>query len=393
MSLNLLEIAKSHLTTSVIGKLGGLLGESESTTKSAVNSAVPSLLAGFMKKASTSEGADELDGMLGGYDGSLLDNIGGSLDAAGDDVAGFAKGGEGILGSVLGGGLGNVTNVISKAAGIGNGSAKSLLGILAPIIMSILGREKRNSGLDASGIAGLLSGQKSHLAGQLPDGIGDSLGLGNLSGGAADRVGDTAGAVAGGAGRAVGAAGDAVGGAGRAVGGAVSGGVDAAGNAAAKGGSILGKLIPLVLIGLLCFFGWKFLKRGGNAVKDGVAGIEMPKLDMPELPKIDLPGGGDFGGQLNDLVGKTGSTLTGITDEASATAAVPKIEGLTEGFGGLAGHLDKLPAAARGPVVGMIGKLSGTVGEQTSRIEAIPGVGGIVKPALDGLVGKLSMFK
>jgi len=410
MSLNLLEIAKGHLNSAVVGKIGGLLGESESATQSAVNGAVPSLLAGLMNKTSSADGAKEVFGMLDDHDGSILGNLDGYL-GGGQDAAGLASGSQGMLGSILGGGgLGKVTDIIAKTAGISGGSAGSLLGILAPIVMGILSKQKAASGLDAGGLASLLSSQKSHLSAALPAGMGDSLGLGNILGGAAgsvgsvgDAVGDAAGAVGGAVSGAAGTIGNAAGNAADAVGnvaGAVGDGVGnvagAAGDAAKAGGGLLGKLLPLIIIGaLLLFLLPKLLKKGGEmelpSTPDiSMPGIEMPKLELPGMPEI--PGVGNFGDKLTGALGGASETLSGITDVESAKAAVPQIEGLTGDIGGLAGHLDKIPGPARGKVIEIVGGLLPQLTGQVDRIKAIPGVGGVVGPAIDGLMSKLSLF-
>jgi hypothetical protein len=49
------------------------------------------------------------------------------------------------------------------------------MGLLTPVIMSVLGREQRATGLDANGLARMLSGQKDEIADALPAGLGALL--------------------------------------------------------------------------------------------------------------------------------------------------------------------------------------------------------------------------
>ena len=48
---------------------------------------------------------------------------------------------------------------------------RTLLGLLTPIIMGILGREQRASGLDTNGPARMLTGQKEEIPGAMPAGL------------------------------------------------------------------------------------------------------------------------------------------------------------------------------------------------------------------------------
>jgi hypothetical protein len=74
-----------------------------------------------------------------------------------------------VLTQLLGGQtLGSLTGAIAKFAGIGEGASKSLVGLVGPIVLGQLGREKANGNLDASGLAALLDGQKKTIAAALP---------------------------------------------------------------------------------------------------------------------------------------------------------------------------------------------------------------------------------
>lgn len=167
--MDLLGLVKEQLTTSVIEKISGLLGESQSTTSSALGSAMPALLGGLMQKASTTQGATGILDLIktGGNEGNILENI------FGDKV-------------------GAVANVVSKASGMKQESSSSLLSMAAPILMGVIGKQVGTSGMGLSGLTSLLMGQKDAVKAALPAGMGsildiNSLGdfLGNAKGGAA----------------------------------------------------------------------------------------------------------------------------------------------------------------------------------------------------------------
>jgi hypothetical protein len=58
---------------------------------------------------------------------------------------------------------------LSQSSGISLASAGKLLAILAPIVMGVLGRAKRDQGLDSGGLAGLLGREREVHAERSPD--------------------------------------------------------------------------------------------------------------------------------------------------------------------------------------------------------------------------------
>ena len=60
--------------------------------------------------------------------------------------------GTSTLTSLLGGTTTSaLTNAIGQYAGIGDAGSKSLMGLLGPVVMGVLGQQQRASGLDANG--------------------------------------------------------------------------------------------------------------------------------------------------------------------------------------------------------------------------------------------------
>ena len=64
----------------------------------------------------------------------------------------------GILSHVLGNRQGQVENAIGKTSGLNASQISQILAIVAPIVMGYLGKEKKEQGLDASGLSSLLGG-------------------------------------------------------------------------------------------------------------------------------------------------------------------------------------------------------------------------------------------
>lgn len=138
-----------------LGALSGQLGAEEQQTRSAVNAALPMLLAGLAKNASQPDGAQALFGALEKkHDGGMLDDLAGFLGKS--DTAD----GEGILGHVFGNRRATVEQGVGKAAG-GMDPAKvaRMMSMLAPMVMGYLGRQKRQKNLDARSLGDLLGGE------------------------------------------------------------------------------------------------------------------------------------------------------------------------------------------------------------------------------------------
>ena len=178
MATNLVDSVKGLLTPDIMQRVSALIGESPTNTQKAVDSAVPSLLAGLTNYVSSSpNGATQLLSFLnqGNY-GSLLNNLPGLL---GDSSAtqSFMNSGKGILSMLFGGKLGSLTDLIANTGGIKTSSTSSLLSLLAPLILGVLGRQ----GLNASSLISLLTGQKDTIARSAPAGLASVLGLRNLT--------------------------------------------------------------------------------------------------------------------------------------------------------------------------------------------------------------------
>src|SRR5262249_62429030 len=84
--------------------------------------------------------------------------------------------GLGSLRSLLGGSsLSALSGALGKFAGLNPSSSSSLLGMVAPMLMAILGKQSAEQGLNASGLANLLAEQKDHISAAMPSGFNDAL--------------------------------------------------------------------------------------------------------------------------------------------------------------------------------------------------------------------------
>jgi hypothetical protein len=183
-----------NLGPDTIQQMAGRIGATPAQTQNAIQAALPLLMGAMSRNASTPQGAEALHraatrdhaandpmallgGLLGGGGGGggmgdMLGALGGLLGGGGAASAPSARNpiddGLGILGHVLGGAQQRAAGGVARAGGIDGGSAMQLMAMLAPLVMSVLGRNAQQRGLDAGGLAGLLGGEMSRLGGGDP---------------------------------------------------------------------------------------------------------------------------------------------------------------------------------------------------------------------------------
>jgi len=136
-------------------QLAQRLGISESTAQTAVQLAVPVIVAALARNASQPQGAQDLhQAVASDHDGSILDQLTSYLGNP------QAANGSGILGHVLGGERPAVESNLAQATGMDQNSAGSLLETVAPLVMGAVGREQQQNGLDPNGLSQFLAQQQ-----------------------------------------------------------------------------------------------------------------------------------------------------------------------------------------------------------------------------------------
>ncbi len=169
---DLLGTVSSYLTPEMIQRVAALIGESPPATQKSVGIAVPTILSGLANLASSDTGTSQLINMvtrLGG-DGNLLNDLGGLL-GGGPTTQTTMNAGRDALQTIFGGKLNGVLDALAGAGGAKSSSASSLLSLLVPIVLAVLGKERRTAGLDAGGLASLLRNQRGSWASLLPGAV------------------------------------------------------------------------------------------------------------------------------------------------------------------------------------------------------------------------------
>jgi sporulation protein YlmC with PRC-barrel domain len=172
MASSIISALSRILTPDVVGKIAAASGLDRSLAQPAIAAAVPAILSTLTGLIDRPGGARQLADAVARQPADVLSNI--ATGRAGS--AEMANRGTSLLTSLLGGGaLGTLAAALARFAGIGEGSTRSLMGMLAPVIMGVLGKEQRAAGLDANGLANLLTEQKKEITAAMPSGLSQLL--------------------------------------------------------------------------------------------------------------------------------------------------------------------------------------------------------------------------
>ncbi len=124
----------------------------------AAKSIMTTLMQGLANNSSSSEGAGSLLGALERHhDGSILDNLSGFLSMAGpgaQDQSMFDA--KGILGHILGFKQQNVAQGVSQVFKLDMSTVLKLMGLLAPVVMGLLGKARSSQQIDTGNIGQVL---------------------------------------------------------------------------------------------------------------------------------------------------------------------------------------------------------------------------------------------
>src|SRR5262245_13888592 len=181
MAVNLINKLRNELTDEAIGRIGSFAGESPANTESAIGYAVPATLGMLAQRAQTTQGAADLLGLMqrGGFDGTS-DRMDSPL-TTGRVTPEHLQSGTSLLSSLFGNRQTSLTDFLASRTGIRPQSATSLLALIAPFVLHMVGREATASGgFNASSIARLLGDQLRFIRSAAPAGLASVLGLSAL---------------------------------------------------------------------------------------------------------------------------------------------------------------------------------------------------------------------
>ena len=163
--MSIFEMLLTQVQPSQLEQIGRAAGVDQDQVANVLKGALPGMLAGLSKNASSGQGAETLWNALGQkHDGSVLDDVAGFLGNSG----GMADGAK-ILGHIFGGKQGGVERSVSQASGVDAASVAKIMAMVAPLIMGMLGKAKNQNNLDPSGLSQMLGTERQAAQQAAPD--------------------------------------------------------------------------------------------------------------------------------------------------------------------------------------------------------------------------------
>ena len=349
MSANLLQMAQGAIGGPIMDQVSSMLGEDRDKTETAINGSLPAILGGMMQTADSPGGMANINRAADEADGSIFDNLGSMLSGNSGMLTTL---GAPLLGLLFGGKQNGLIDAISRVAGIGSGSAGSLLKMLAPVIMSLLGRQKQQQGLDEGGLHRLLMEQRDPVAKAMPPEVSSAIGFGDFLDrpvAPTDAPASSAEATATAAPHTTTSTASA----------SHETSADSGG-----GGGMMKWLLPLIVVLGLAWVGYTYFLAP----------------DAPETQAENSPV--QIQATANQALSGVATAVAGVTDEASANEAVERINAARETLDGVA--LDKIEGAQ-----GFLGKFVERIESALESAYEIDGVQAIIEPAITPLLEKL----
>ena len=357
LSMNIVQLILDLITSNGLGKLSSLLGVGEDKAKSAVGAAVPAVLSGLSSLASTQAGAQKLANSLTDL-GDLkgLEDLGSVLSGA---TAEKAEKGSSDLGQLLGGGtLDAILGILSKFLGLGGAQAIKLLGMLTPLILGAIAKQLAGRALTPQGLMGFFDDQKSNIAKAMPAGL--SLGdlTSNLNREARVPIRTE------------------------------SAPYPATKTPVAPQEPGMPKwLLPLLGLAALALLAYLFWPK---PVAEDQAGPAPENREIARSSTVPAQTqNADPKTALTDHLAAMTTALSKITDADSARSALPSLTDLATKLGGMKAAVGALPEAGKTAITDLIKANTGPLVDQFNRVLMIPGVGDLLRPALDQIVSSL----
>jgi len=296
-----------------------------------------------------------------------------------------------------------ITAAVARFSSTTPAAAGSLLSMLAPVALSAIGRELERRGASASDVATLFAEQKPAIDAAMPSGLADMISGNKIieaakSGTPAMAASDVHKAAAAALQERARQASSAASNAGRSR-------RDAARNAGsaawsgfnppafsrpdwiywavpmavivALGGYVLSTLAPATR---------QFASTAPGALQTTVSGKTQT---APPAATLDIAAI-DMSRQLDRSLTMLRSSLEGISNAATAKAALPRLQALSTQVDRLGGAIGQFTPEQRKLFVGVDATAMNSLDRLMDRVVAMPGVSEVLKPTIDGLKKKLA---
>ena len=170
----LLDDVLRSLTPDLVSRASALFGEPEGALAKGLAAAAPSLLMGLVQKSNDASFVQRLLGLANEPSVSSFDPAS-ALSAISSGSGPLVDIGSRLLSSVFGANTSAVGDLLARYAGLRPASGASLLGLVAPLVLSAIRGRAQREGLDATGLGRWLSSQRDSIASAAPPGLASAL--------------------------------------------------------------------------------------------------------------------------------------------------------------------------------------------------------------------------
>ena len=366
MAFNIMDLVKDQLTPDNLGAIARMLGEDDKKTAAGMAGVVPSILGSLIGAVGKPDGEKAFGQAVEQADSGIMGSLASALGGGGGTS--LASSGLKMLGSFFGDHkLALLTSAIAGFSGLSGNSSKSLLGLALPMVLGMLKKKGASDRLDSKGLIGMLMGQKDNVAKAMPADLGKALAgsglLDSLAGTAPARPAPALSAMS-----------------------APPPAAPATKAPERKSGSLLGKLIPLILLALAALLAYQFLLR--------------PK--MAQTPPAVITQGSTVGAVADQgvaltetvtrLVRETGLALNGITDAATARSALSSLQRIDSDLAGAVNLAARLTPSQQQSVAATAAGLTADLRRSAVKASSAPGASAVIGDTLSSIMASLQLL-
>lgn len=167
----LLDLLSQSIGPEQVQLIAKQIGATPDQTEQAIGLALPTLLGALANHTDDEQNAHQLHKALetgqAAVGGGMLDNLGGMLGGGNGGGGGLGS----LLGTILGGRQSRVEQGIGKASGLNATQIASLLAMLAPLVLGVLGRRQKEQNASPTDLTNMLRKERTQMQNQAGGGL------------------------------------------------------------------------------------------------------------------------------------------------------------------------------------------------------------------------------
>jgi hypothetical protein len=353
--MDIMKMVTGAVTPMMAAKVASALGVPEGVVRKVMTVGLPVILASLLKRGSTAGGMDAIGAALGSMGKNPLEGLGNAIGSDASQITTAAQGGSDMLSSLLGvGAAGGLAKTLASYAGVDEKAAVPLFGLAGSAALGGLKTAADDQGLDVAGVMRLLGTQKDQINAAIPSDLGRLLSTSGLLPQPSDVASAARAAVP-------------------------------ASPAPTQSGGWMKWIIGALVLAVLAWLATQFF----GAKPDPVI-TEAPATAPAADPLV--VDGVNIGDSIQSVLTNLTGTLAGVTDAASATAAVKSLTDADTALGGLQTAVGALTGEGKTALQALIGGALPALKTTIDGLLADSAIGPVLKPALDGILAKLTSY-